>query len=120
MARPFGSRCDKARAHASRGQPQDPHQSAIRSVRSRLRREIGSGRGLVTVPETHGPAEEAEVDFGEFQSLVDGETVTLWMFDLRLSHSGKAMHIAYGNQAQESFLDGDVRAFAALGGSRSG
>jgi len=41
---------------------------------------------------------------------------TLYMFVLRLSHSGKAVHIAYANQAQESFLDGHVRAFTALGG----
>lgn len=94
----------------------DVAESSVRALVARLRLEIGSGRGLVTVPQTHGPAEEAEVDFGEFQSRVDGETVTLWMFVLRLSHSGKAVHIAYGNQAQESFLDGHVRAFAALGG----
>jgi transposase len=94
----------------------DVAESSVRALVARLRLEIGSGRGLVTVPQTHGPAEEAEVDFGEFQSRVDGETVTLWMFVLRLSHSGKAVHIAYGNQAQESFLDGHVKAFTALGG----
>ena len=38
------------------------------------------------------------------------------MFCLRLSHSGKAVHVAYANQTQESFLDGHVRAFTALGG----
>jgi len=70
----------------------------------------------VTVPQTHLPAEEAEVDFGEFQGWVGGELIRLWMFVLRLSHSGKAVHIAYGNQAQESFLDGFVTAFAALDG----
>ena len=40
----------------------------------------------------------------------------LYMFCLRLSHSGKAFHFAYANQTQESFLDGHVRAFEALGG----
>jgi UDP-N-acetylmuramoylalanine-D-glutamate ligase len=30
------------------------------------------------------------------------------------------VHIAYGNQAQESFLDGHVRAFTALGGVPTG
>ena len=40
----------------------------------------------------------------------------LFMFCLRLSHSGKAVHVAYANQTQESFLDGHVRAFEALGG----
>jgi transposase len=91
-------------------------ESSVRALVARLRTEIGSGRGLVTVPQTHGPAEEAEVDFGEFTAVIGGEPTKLFMFVLRLSHSGKAVHIAYGNQAQESFLDGHVKAFAALGG----
>ena len=44
----------------------------------------------------------------------------MWMFCLRLSHSGKAVHIAYANQTQESFLDGHVRAFARLEGVPTG
>ena len=40
----------------------------------------------------------------------------LYMFCMRLSHSGKAFHFAYANQTQESFLDGHVRAFEAFGG----
>lgn len=44
----------------------------------------------------------------------------LFMFCLRLSHSGKAVHVAYANQSQESFLDGHVRAFDALGECRPG
>ena len=52
--------------------------------------------------------------------MIAGVVVKLWMFVLRLSHSGKAVHIAYANQAQESFLDGHVRAFAALGGVPTG
>ena len=35
-------------------------------------------------------------------------------------HSGKAVHVAYANQAQESFFDGFVTAFDTLGGSRDG
>ena len=63
---------------------------------------------------------EAEVDFGEFRAVIAGIVVTLWMFVLRLSHSGKAVHIAYANQAHESFLDGHVRAFTTLGGVPTG
>lgn len=68
------------------------------------------------MPQTHLAAEEAEVDFGEFHAVIAGVSMRLWMFVLRLSHCGKAVHIAYANQAQESFLDGHVRAFAVLGG----
>jgi hypothetical protein len=72
------------------------------------------------VPQTHGPAEEAEVDFGEFTAVIAGVVMKVFMFCLRLSHSGKAVHVAYANQTQESFLDGHVRAFEALGGVPTG
>jgi transposase len=91
-------------------------ESSVRALVVRLRAEIGTGRPPVTVPQTHGPGREAEVDFGEFTAVIAGELTKLFMFVLRLSHSGKAVHVAYANQAQESFLDGHVRAFAALGG----
>lgn len=91
-------------------------ESSVRGLVSQLRREIVDQSMQVKVPQTHGPAEEAEVDFGEFQALVGGVMMRLWMFVLRLSHSGKAVHIAYANQAQESFLDGHVQAFERLGG----
>ena len=89
---------------------------SVRALVGELRREIFDQSLQVKVPQTHGPAREAEVDFGEFGAMIGGAWVKLWMFVLRLSHSGKAVHVAYANQAQESFLDGHVRAFAALGG----
>jgi len=91
-------------------------ESTVRARVAQLKVEVGLTRREVMVPQTHGPAEEAEVDFGEFRAVIGGEVMRLWMFVLRLSHSGKAVHVAYANQAQESFLDGHVRAFAALGG----
>jgi transposase len=91
-------------------------ESTVRARVAELKVEVGLTRREVMVPQTHGPAEEAEVDFGEFRAVLGGEVMRLWMFVLRLSHSGKAVHIAYANQAQESFLDGHVRAFAVLGG----
>jgi len=42
--------------------------------------------------------------------------VKVWMFVMRLSHSGRAFHIAYGTQAQEAFLEGHVLAFQHFGG----
>lgn len=95
-------------------------ESSVRHLVARLRRELNSGRSLVTVPQTHPEGREAEVDFGEFQAVIAGIVTTLWMFVLRLSHSGRAVHVAYGNQASESFLDGHVRAFEALGGVPTG
>lgn len=95
-------------------------ESSVRNLVARLRTEIGAGREQVMVPQTHPPADEAEVDFGEFTAVIAGVVMKLFMFCLRLSHSGKAVHVAYANQTQESFLDGHVRAFEALGGAPVG
>jgi transposase len=91
-------------------------ESSVRNLVARLRVEIAGGRVQVMVPQSHPPAREAEVDFGEFTAVIAGVVMKLFMFCLRLSHSGKAVHVAYANQSQESFLDGHVRAFEALGG----
>ena len=91
-------------------------ESTVRAFVAQVRRELGTGTGLVSVPQTHRPAAEAEVDFGEFRAWIAGSLVTLWMFVLRLSFSGKAVHVAYANQTQESFFDGLVTAFTVLGG----
>jgi len=91
-------------------------ESSVRSLVAQLKLDISGAKAQVMVPQTHPPAEEAEVDFGEFQAVIGGVVMKLWMFCLRLSHSGKAVHVAYANQSQESFLDGHVRAFEALGG----
>lgn len=87
----------------------------MRNLLASLKAEIGLDRAQVMIPQTHPPAQDAGVDFGEFQVVVAGVVMRVWMFCLRPSPSDKAVHIAYANQAQESFLDGHVRAFAALG-----
>lgn len=94
----------------------DLAESTVRPHVARLKGEVGLTRKEVMVPQTHSEAAEAEVDFGQFEASIGGVVLRLWMFVMRLSHSGKAVHIAYANQAQESFLDGHVKAFAALGG----
>ena len=92
-------------------------ESTVRGFVAEVHRELNGGVGLVMVPpQTHLPAEEAEVDFGEFKARIAGVLVRLWMFVLRLSHSGKAVHVAYANETQESFFDGFVTAFDVLGG----
>ncbi len=44
------------------------------------------------------------MDFGEFTAVIAGVVMKLFMFCLRLSRSRKAVHVAYANQTQESFL----------------
>jgi transposase len=82
---------------------------------ARRKVELGLGRAEVAVPQTHPPGAEAEVDFGEFYASVAGVWIKLWMFVMRLSHSGRAFHVAFATQAQEAFLQGHVLAFAHFG-----
>ena len=67
------------------------------------------------MPQTHPPGAEAEVDFGEFHAGIAGTLVKMWLFVMRLSHSGKAFHVAFATQAQEAFLEGHVLAFEQFG-----
>src|SRR5690625_4134793 len=91
-------------------------ESTVRALVARLREEIDGSVARVPIVQELPTIEEAEVDFGEFQAVIAGVVMTLWMFVMRLSYSGKAVHIAYANQAQESFLDGHVQAFERFGG----
>jgi transposase len=83
---------------------------------ARRRVELGLGRVEVSVPQTHPPGAEAEVDFGEFWIKIGADLVKCWMFVMRLSCSGRAFHVAFTTQGQEAFLHGHVLAFAHFGG----
>jgi transposase len=95
-------------------------ESTVRGVVGQIRAEITATTRVVPIGQEHPAGAEAEVDFGEFMAWIGGVYVKLWMFALRLSHSGRAVHVAYANQAQESFLDGHVHAFTVLGGVPTG
>jgi transposase len=97
----------------------DVGESTVRAFVARARAEVALEAGHapeVAVPQEHPPAAEAEVDFGEFDATIGGVVVRVWLFVMRLSHSGRAFAHAYGHQAQEAFFDGHARAFAWLGG----
>ena len=82
----------------------------------RVRRELESGRAVVTIPQLHPPGEEAEVDFGGVSVWLDGELTELSMFVMRLSHSGRAVHVCFPGEGQEAFLEGHTVALGRLGG----
>ncbi len=97
------------------------HQATLSEVTvsryvARRRVELGLLTREVSIPQTHLAGAEAEVDFGEFYSTIAGLVVKCWMFVMRLSHSGKAFHVAFATQAQEAFLEGHVLAFEYFGG----
>jgi hypothetical protein len=47
---------------------------------ARLRTEIGADHCQVMVPQSHPPASEAEVDFGEFAASIAGQVMKLYTF----------------------------------------
>ena len=93
----------------------DIAESTVRGGVRRLRAEIAPPPEAM-VPQVHEPAVEAEVDFGEIWVVVAGALTKLWLFSLRLSYSGRAVHRVFATQAQEAFLAGHVHAFEHLGG----
>ena len=56
------------------------------------------------------------MDFGEVAVLLAGRMVTCYLFSLRLSYSGRAIHMVSTSGGQEAFLEGHVHAFSVLGG----
>lgn len=68
------------------------------------------------VPQTHNAGEEAEVDYADLWIDLKGVRTKVFLFTLRLSFSGKAIHRASASQSQEAFLEAHVYAFEQMGG----
>ncbi|MDF3294273.1 hypothetical protein [Streptomyces silvisoli] len=88
----------------------------VKDRRAEVRREAGLGPQAMFVPQTHLPGAEAEVDFGEFHIVLAGKMTKVYLFALRLSYSGKAVHRVFATAGQEAFFEGHVHAFRMLGG----
>ncbi len=82
----------------------DVAESTVRAYVSEVRRELGSGLGQVTIVATHGPGEEAEVDFGEATIILAGEPITVQLFHRRPSCSGRGIARASLAPDQTAFL----------------
>ena len=67
------------------------------------------------MPLVYPAGDLAEVDFFEVLVELAGAMVKVWMFVMRLMHSGRDFAWLYTRQDQTSFLDGHVRAFAHFG-----
>lgn len=84
--------------------------------RPEIMAEAGRAAEAGFVPQTHLPGAEAEVDFAELWIDLAGVRTKVFLFTLRLSCSGRAVHKAFGTQGQEAFLAGHQYAFEMLGG----
>ena len=98
--------------------------STVRDYVARRRPEIAAaaGRGMETafVLQTYLPGAEAEVDFGDVWIRLGGVMTKCFLFTLRMSYSGKAVHRVFASQGQEAFIEGHLHAFAVLGGVPTG
>ena len=94
--------------------------SSVRDYVARRRPEVAreAGRAVESafVPQTHEPGAEAEVDFADLWVDLAGVRTKCFLFTLRLSFSGKAVHRVFSTQGQEAFLEGHQVAFEVLGG----
>jgi transposase len=95
--------------------------SSVRDYVAKRRPEIWAAAGKALedafVPQTHEPGAEAEVDFADLWIDLAGVRTKVFLFTLRLSFSGKAVHRAYATQGQEAFLEGHQVAFEIFGGT---
>ncbi len=94
----------------------DVAESTVRRYVRACRRELNLDHVEVAIVAHHEPGEEAQVDFGLSDVFIGGERTRIAVFELRLSHSGVAVHVAFGSEGQEAFLEGHVIAFARLAG----
>jgi transposase len=94
----------------------DVAESTVRRYVRECRRELNLEHRDVAIVAHHLAGEEAQVDFGLADVYIGGERTSVSVFELRLSHSGVAVHVAFGSEGQEAFLEGHVIAFDRIGG----
>jgi transposase len=88
----------------------------VRKRRPQILAEAGKPLEAGSVPQTHPPAAEGEVDFHDLWVILGGVKTKTALFTMRLSYSGRAAHRAFLTQGQEAFLEGHVHGFERLGG----
>jgi len=95
-ARPSRTPCrQRSGSHPRWARTRPPSAAGCSPTRTRPRKQRHTARRVwQRLIEEQG----AQVDFGEFRTVIAGIVVKLWMFVLRLSHSGKAVHVAYANR----------------------
>ena len=89
-------------------------ESTLRGYVAQLR--AAQRRQAVYLPLEFEPGQDAQVDWGEAEVILQGQVVTVQLFVLRLCYSRRTFVMAFPAQTQEAFFAGHVAAFAFLGG----
>jgi transposase len=106
--------------HQAQGVSYGMVRAYVAERKPQVRADAGRGPAEVFLRQSHRPGDEAEVDFGMVVVRLAGEDVTCFLFCLRLSFSGKAVHRVSLSGGQEAFFEGHEHAFRVLGGVPSG
>jgi transposase len=88
------------------------------TVRGLVRQERLKLRGATTVkvPLAFEPGEEAQIDFGEAEVIMAGESMRVQLFLMALCYSRRLFVMGFPRQNIEAFLEGHTQAFAYFGG----
>jgi transposase len=89
----------------------DVAEATVREHVRKRKREMGLALGQVFVPQTHTPAQTAEVDWGQAQVRLAGSQVKVHVFVMRSCFSGAAFSMASPVETQQAFLEGHALAF---------
>lgn len=88
---------------------------------STVRHYVGKVRGKrrqaeVYLPLSFEAGQDAQVDWGEAEVILNGEQVKVQLFVMRLNYSRRTFVMSFPSQRQESFFMGHVKAFEHFGG----
>ena len=68
------------------------------------------------LPLEFDPGTDAQVDWGVGQVIMNGETIDVQLFFMKLPYSRRTFMMAFPSQKQEAFFMGHVQAFAFFEG----
>jgi transposase len=91
-------------------------ESTVREYVRKRKLALGLKGREVSIPQSYGLGQEAQVDWYEAQAVLAGEARKLQIFAMRSMSSGGAFHRAYTNATQQAFLEAHELAFAYFGG----
>jgi transposase len=91
-------------------------ESTVRHFVARRRRALALSAPKVFLHLEFLPGDVAQVDWGEANVIIGGQTVKAWMFCMRLGCSTASFVALYPHGRMEAFLDGHIRAFQFFGG----
>lgn len=95
------------------------HAVAASTLRRHIRickEKLGLTTRETCVPQTYGPAQEAQVDWYEALAVIEGKVIEVNVFTMRAMFSGAAFHRAYPRATQQALLEAHEHAFKYFGG----